>query len=411
MPSAESSNKFLLIKIKFQVLKLLECIEKLSEFEQKDAVHFILYRISRIRRSKVKESLDFWGKLTSGHFGRRRKLLGKKDWTKDRQLLRLKRPENVSGLVSYWFFRKTFEDFQRNSRVFRKFLHLNSWDLLHRSICGDFTRRIFENPLLDISLNDEDDEEVGELEYLMHDSDSPPQLAVKTAKRKTKKIPKRAKVPKKEVFPCFHCPKSYKRRQNVVDHYAAKHRGFCPDCGDEIGLNAQGKVHHNRSKHLEEYPFVCEICGESMSRNQQYQNHIAVHSRKSLMPVKPPSPKKPKVEKPPKINRYAIVLPDGVICPVCGLKFRNPSLLNAHRARHHAKSTFQCEICSEVFKFRTSYTRHKRIHTVQEKKFTCETCGLKYMTNSALKDHLKLTHERVVFHVRCVGRPLLFSDS
>lgn len=36
---------------------------------------------------------------------------------------------------------------------------------------------------------------------------------------------------------------------------------------------------HNRQFHIIERPIICEICGESFTRNQQYQVHLQNHDK------------------------------------------------------------------------------------------------------------------------------------
>lgn len=77
------------------------------------------------------------------------------------------------------------------------------------------------------------------------------------------------------------------------------HPGFCPDCGEKIGYTAAVSytspspsnnfkpnpfffkeiVAHNRQFHINERPIICEICGESFTRNQQYQVHLQNHDK------------------------------------------------------------------------------------------------------------------------------------
>lgn len=40
-------------------------------------------------------------------------------------------------------------------------------------------------------------------------------------------------------------------------------------------------MEHNRQFHIHERPFICELCGESFSRNQQFQVHTQAHEKKN----------------------------------------------------------------------------------------------------------------------------------
>lgn len=41
-------------------------------------------------------------------------------------------------------------------------------------------------------------------------------------------------------------------------------------------------IAHNRSVHSKEFPFVCETCGESYSRRQQFHAHVEAHNKKEF---------------------------------------------------------------------------------------------------------------------------------
>lgn len=38
-------------------------------------------------------------------------------------------------------------------------------------------------------------------------------------------------------------------------------------------------MEHNRQFHINERPIICDICGESFTRNQQYQVHLQNHDK------------------------------------------------------------------------------------------------------------------------------------
>lgn len=74
---------------------------------------------------------------------------------------------------------------------------------------------------------------------------------------------------------------SYRKRKSLIIHYK-KHCDYCYDCGDKRGSTPSEIVAHNRAKHILDYPFVCEICGESFSRSQQFDAHAITHTRPPL---------------------------------------------------------------------------------------------------------------------------------
>lgn len=72
---------------------------------------------------------------------------------------------------------------------------------------------------------------------------------------------------------------SYRSRKSLVAHHK-KHPGFCGDCGVKRGFALDEVIAHNTQHHIAQYPFICEECGESFRRNQQFKHHHAsVHGR------------------------------------------------------------------------------------------------------------------------------------
>lgn len=43
-------------------------------------------------------------------------------------------------------------------------------------------------------------------------------------------------------------------------------------------------MEHNRQFHIKERPIICEQCGESFTRNQQYQVHLQYHDKVKEVP-------------------------------------------------------------------------------------------------------------------------------
>ncbi|GAB0094245.1 hypothetical protein DMENIID0001_095060 [Sergentomyia squamirostris] len=380
MHNTDRDNQVILIKIKIQVLKLVENIEKLSEFYKKEAITFIVHRISRIQETEVTRSVK------SVHSGQVRGYFGSLYQN------RLKSSYKVHQLFSWWLSRRNFLQIQQNFRIYSKYLHLSAWQFLHKSVCNSIGEAFPGEDLLEISYHEDSDDSVDNTYFFDTEverrAEKRPGAAGPGRRLKRRK---KKKFPKKEIFNCFHCPKEYKKRQNLIDHYATKHRGFCPDCGEEVGEGVREKLLHNSTQHIDEYPYICDICGESMSRNQQFQIHLESHSKPSKPKVEKKRPEKSLKKE--KINRYAVVHPDGAICPVCGIQFPNSSLLNVHKSRKHSRKIYTCEICSMDFTIRASYVRHQKTHCEQQKNFICETCGAKYSTSSGLKDHTMLAHE------------------
>lgn len=133
---------------------------------------------------------------------------------------------------------------------------------------------------------------------------------------------------------------SYNKRKTLAVHYKF-HPGYCFDCGENYGTTIEDRVVHNRQYHSKQYPHVCETCGDSMSRNQQYLAHIKTH------------------EKEPIIKQS---------CKRCGEKFTSIKAFKDHlQTMGHNDGGRVCEYCGKSFTDEPMLQQHiKRVHHPRE---------------------------------------------
>ncbi|KAL5287404.1 hypothetical protein ACFFRR_008361 [Megaselia abdita] len=184
--------------------------------------------------------------------------------------------------------------------------------------------------------------------------------------------PPPAKKPK-PTYSCLICPKSYRKRKSLIDHYK-QHPGYCHDCGQPSGHSLEEIIAHNRSVHSKEFPFVCETCGESYSRRQQFHAHVEAHNKKEF-----------KNETGHRV--------DGAICEICGTELQSKNALAQHIIREHKKDNFfECHICQNRFTLKANLERHVQLHTEVKRTYVCEQCGSSYFTYLALREHYSNAH-------------------
>ncbi|XP_049317305.1 uncharacterized protein LOC105229188 isoform X1 [Bactrocera dorsalis] len=198
----------------------------------------------------------------------------------------------------------------------------------------------------------------------------------------------------KPSYQCLQCPKSYRKRKSLLDHYKI-HPGFCHDCGQPNGTSLEEIIHHNRTVHAKEFPFVCDTCGESYSRRQQFHAHVESHSKKefktySCIECGQKFPHK-------KLHQQHLDTTghkaDGAICEVCGADFPSKNALYQHIIRVHKKDNFfECHICQNRFTLKANLERHVQLHTEVKRTYVCDICGSSYFTYPALKDHYSNAH-------------------
>ncbi|CAG9810159.1 unnamed protein product [Chironomus riparius] len=153
-------------------------------------------------------------------------------------------------------------------------------------------------------------------------------------------------------------------------------------------LNAHNKKFHKDK--LKDAIIICDICGKEFFLKYGLERHLKAHQEPT---------QKTTCE-----------------CDFCGKLFKNRSLVHGHMKTHlpavkckicqkelkqgcinmHNKifhennATFQCEICSIVFKTEQYLKQHRMVH---DKKFECNICKKKYKNRFILKKHVYEYHE------------------
>ncbi|KFB46887.1 zinc finger protein [Anopheles sinensis] len=201
---------------------------------------------------------------------------------------------------------------------------------------------------------------------------------------------------KEQSYQCLLCDKSYRKRKSLVIHFNL-HPGYCPDCGKQRGVTSDEIVEHNRIYHKNR-PHICEHCGETFTRNQQYQIHVQGHFI---------SQKRVAEQNCKKIHKHC--------CKTCGIVFNNQKYLEKHiQKTNHQTEGVVCEICGAIFCNSVKLNHHvTRMHnnvfsqkaslertmllqqtstSVVEKSYCCDHCGLAFLSQTTLRDHIKLAH-------------------
>lgn len=151
-------------------------------------------------------------------------------------------------------------------------------------------------------------------------------------------------------------------------------------------------------KHSKKYPFICDICGEVFSRNQQFQVHLTIHERdrKNSRVWTCPQCNEGFTKKYLYRNHLQVTKHQdrSMICELCGAQFNDNVKLNQHIKRVHNGIARKCQYCDQVFDQKCNLDRHMRLHTQVNKTFICEHCGDAYYTNEAVRQHCITAHEQ-----------------
>ena len=90
-------------------------------------------------------------------------------------------------------------------------------------------------------------------------------------------------------------------------------------------------------------------------------------------------------------------------CIICDKSFGQLNDMKEHRINSHSKPTkkdmlsevetkYKCDICEQCFKYLHHLKNHIKRHS-GERRFQCNTCDIRFPTNSALMGHTKI-HDR-----------------
>lgn len=198
----------------------------------------------------------------------------------------------------------------------------------------------------------------------------------------------------KDVYQCVKCPKCFQTKE-MLNRHAEKHNF------DRIGCNlcsltfytAKDLRFHIKSEHVEmtQQAFLCDLCGSKFKEKKVLNAHRRfVHSE--ARPESCPSCEKRFKTKSQLKNHLVIhkkVSDLNLSCEVCGKMFMRVATLKDHVRRHTKDFTHFCEICNKGFYRKYGLDEHMRVHT-GDKPFDCTQCGFKCSLSCNLVKHMKV---------------------
>lgn len=192
---------------------------------------------------------------------------------------------------------------------------------------------------------------------------------------------------------CVHpnCQEVFETWKQHCDHVKIEHAGifkfkcgFCEKLFDnESALECHLRIAHNSKTN---FGNICHKCGKSFSNKESLYGHIKyVHT--------PPEE-----------------MESECVCDICGKTFATEQSLKRHVRHVHelANLTTTCNECGKVFKTAGANRKLKNhvlaVHTPEDQKpFSCDICGKRYINRDALRKHEKIHENRRSHRCRFCG--------
>ncbi|XP_033747980.1 uncharacterized protein LOC117332988 [Pecten maximus] len=156
---------------------------------------------------------------------------------------------------------------------------------------------------------------------------------------------------------------SYVKHVQVFHPYSLKKlKAICKECG--LVLESTGELTtHCKEEHQGNGAFICKDCGKQFPIPRGLHQH----------------------------RKFFHIIEGNFPCEHCGKCFFNKFKLKNHMRNKHSGKEHKCNVCKKVVGSQNALNRHRKSHTREGYKFTCDRCGKSCRDNSNLRSHM-LTH-------------------
>eukprot|EP00092_Neocalanus_flemingeri_P030934 GFUD01033596.1.p1 GENE.GFUD01033596.1~~GFUD01033596.1.p1 ORF type:complete len:520 (-),score=75.09 GFUD01033596.1:53-1612(-) len=139
-------------------------------------------------------------------------------------------------------------------------------------------------------------------------------------------------------FPCSTCGKVFKNKANCAGH--------------EL-------IHTGKE-------FECEFCILKFKSEIGFNRHVKLEHTKNF---------------------------EVLNCHECGATFKVKTKFNTHMKFHQKHPDLICDICDKLFHSRTAKVLHKETVHLKNRRFACDQCEFRTVSNGKLKKHIQKVHE------------------
>uniref|UniRef100_A0A1Q3F3M2 C2H2-type domain-containing protein n=1 Tax=Culex tarsalis TaxID=7177 RepID=A0A1Q3F3M2_CULTA len=164
----------------------------------------------------------------------------------------------------------------------------------------------------------------------------------------------------------------------------------CAKCSMKFDRRHSYSLHVNRCKDKETNPnlLVCPICGVNFKQKAKLNFHMNRHRG-----IKPYSCR---VKCDASFYSYFVRCnherrcgADPLVCTTCGVLKKTPNELEEHMTSHAAEATIPCETCGKLFRSMRAQRKHQRVHS-SERNYPCDVCGKRLKSSTALRVHRRI---------------------
>ncbi|XP_054287764.1 gastrula zinc finger protein XlCGF26.1-like [Macrosteles quadrilineatus] len=196
-------------------------------------------------------------------------------------------------------------------------------------------------------------------------------------------------------FTCGVCSEVYRSLARISYHVAHCSQGpyHCELC-PYMAHTKQLLNRHKKKQHKGVESFFCTECGLGFKLRTSLQKHL-VNRHESVQDHFPCDADGCGLvfSKKVQLTNHRIEVHGAqrkFLCQVCGNKFMTQDSLSSHLECHSNKRRFECQYCAKLFNTKEKLTLHVRTHT-GEKPYVCDrsACSKSFISKSKLVEHIQ----------------------
>ena len=159
----------------------------------------------------------------------------------------------------------------------------------------------------------------------------------------------------------------------------------CSYC-DKSYRHLQNLYRHERAAHKHMLSYTCEICNEHFTDSTIYKRHVKEHTMINCNKCQSSFTSQLLLLKHERICHQSFMQTNVRCCPTCGEKFNTSVAYRNHLKTHSLQSLF-CQDCQLQFTSKSGFKLHRKMHT--EKTLECDLCKKKFIHSSTFHSHMR----------------------